>query len=61
MQEETGFAAGRLAQISRAADLRNLIVKLRWIGLEDDALRLHHRLKAIAPEECADLWVHDTD
>ena len=42
-------------------DLKHLIVKLRWIGLEGDALRLHHLLDRIAPGECADLWPIDTD
>ena len=42
-------------------DLKHLIVKLRWIGLEGDALRLHHLLDRIAPGECAALWPIDTD
>jgi hypothetical protein len=42
-------------------DLKHLIVKLRWIGLEGDALRLHRLLDRIAPGECAALWPIDTD
>jgi hypothetical protein len=42
-------------------DLKHLIVKLRWIGLEGDALRLHRLLDRIAPGECAALWPVDTD
>jgi hypothetical protein len=42
-------------------DLKHLIIKLRWIGMEAEAQRLHRLLDRIAPGECAALWPRDTD
>lgn len=42
-------------------DLKHLIIKLRWIGMEVEAQRLHRLLGRIAPGECAALWPLDTD
>ena len=42
-------------------DLKHLIVKLRWIGLQGDALRFHRLLDLMASAECAALWPIDTD
>jgi hypothetical protein len=42
-------------------DLKHLIIKLRWMGMEGDALKLHRILASIAPGECAALWPMDTD
>jgi hypothetical protein len=50
-----------IAVPSTVVDLKHLIVKLRWIGLEGDALRLHRLLDRIAPGECAALWPIGTD
>ena len=41
--------------------LKHLIIKLRWMGMEQDAQILRHHLFDIAPEECAGLWSLDTD
>ena len=46
---------------STVVDLKQLIVKLRWIGLEGDAHRIRRLLDRIAPGECAALWPVDTD
>ncbi len=42
-------------------ELKKLILKLRWIGLENDAILLHARLAELAPGECAGLWPRETD
>lgn len=42
-------------------DLKHLIIKLRRIGMEAEAQRLHCLLDRIAPGECAALWPLDTD
>ena len=44
-----------------AADFRKRILKLRWIGLEAEAMRLARAFSEIAPEECAVLWNIETD
>lgn len=31
-------------------DIRTLVLKLRWMGLEEEAEELSHQLAAIAPE-----------
>ncbi len=43
------------------AEFKKLILKLRWIGLEDEAICLHARLARLAPGECAALWPRETD
>lgn len=43
------------------ADLRHLVIKLRWMGLEDDAARLCRRLARLSPEAGVALWPMDTD
>ncbi len=43
------------------AELKKLILKLRWIGHEDEAISLHARLARLAHGEGADLWPRDTD
>lgn len=50
-----------IALPSTPVDLRRLIIKLRWIGMEAEALTLHRVLDHIAPGECAALWPIDTD
>lgn len=50
-----------IAMPMAAVDLKHLIIKLRWIGMEADAQRLHKLLDCIAPGECAALWPLDTD
>jgi len=45
----------------KAAHLRRLILKLRWIGMEDEAASLYSHLVRIAPGEGAGLWPCDTD
>lgn len=49
------------ALVLSAVDLRTLILKLRWIGLEQEAMRLHDRLRRMAPDQCAGLWPMETD
>jgi hypothetical protein len=41
--------------------IKTLILKLRWIGLEDEAESLYSHLVRMAPGEGADLWPHETD
>ena len=46
---------------SNHSELRSLIVKLRWIGQEDEAEGLSSRLARIAPQETASLWPREID
>ena len=50
-----------LSRRSAAAELKTRIVKLRWIGRENDALSLHRRVAELAAGECAALRLRDTD
>lgn len=45
----------------RPADLKKAILKLRWIGQENEALELQRLLARLAPEECGPFWPLDTD
>ena len=42
-------------------DLKTLILKLRWAGLDQDADELCHELEHIAPEDCIPLAPAETD
>ncbi|HEY0282118.1 MAG TPA: hypothetical protein VGC27_05805 [Rhizomicrobium sp.] len=42
-------------------DLKTLILKLRWAGLDQDADKLCHELEQIAPEDCIPLCPAETD
>lgn len=61
MLEATKVLGTKSPPLSRVRDMKMLIVKLRWIGLENEAAQLQGRLRTIAPEECAGLWTHETD
>jgi hypothetical protein len=48
--------------LTNPATIRTLILKLRWIGLEDEAENLYSHLVRMAPEEDGvGLWPHETD
>jgi hypothetical protein len=55
-EEQTGCAFPSIH-----SELRSLIIKLRWIGQEDEAEGLASRLARIAPQEAANLWPRETD
>lgn len=61
LHTKTPAADDRILLQTEPADLRNLILKLRWMGSETEAIRLHARLADIAPGDCAVLWPIDTD
>jgi hypothetical protein len=42
-------------------DLKHLIIKLRWIGMEAEAEQLQRSLDHVAPGEAAALWPQSTD
>ncbi len=50
-------AKNSLPMPTSPAELKKLILKLRWIGLEDEAARL----ASLAPGDCAGLWPRETD
>jgi hypothetical protein len=41
--------------------LRDLIVKLRWMGMDAEADKLCRKLDAMSPSECAPCGPQDTD
>jgi hypothetical protein len=43
------------------ADIRKVMLKLRWIGLEDEAETLHRYLRVVAPGQCVAMEPPDTD
>jgi hypothetical protein len=43
------------------ADLRKVMLKLRWIGLEEEAETLFRRLRVVAPGQCVAMEPPDTD
>jgi hypothetical protein len=43
------------------ADIRKIMLKLRWIGLEDEAETLHRHLRVVAPGQCVAMEPPDTD
>jgi hypothetical protein len=54
--------ANGMPVLSNPADLKKLILKLRWIGMEDEAVGLYSQLLRIAPNDGgAVLWPMDTD
>jgi hypothetical protein len=52
-----GFAASAIP----TQELKQLIVKLRWIGLDDDAEEVGTLLKRVAPREVLPVGPLDTD
>jgi hypothetical protein len=58
---ETPLAQTTHAFPSTLSDLKSLIIKLRWIGLENEAEGLFSHLTRIAPREAASLWPGETD
>lgn len=52
---------GPIGVPSAPVDIKHLIIKLRWIGMENEAERLHRLLDRIAPGESAALWPQSTD
>jgi hypothetical protein len=62
MLEFTGAARNQTArQPVTPQDLKTLILKLRWAGLDQDADKLCHELEHIAPEDCIPLGPAETD
>ena len=59
--ESEARAAGPTKSVSEAHELRKLIIKLRWIGMESEAENLSHRLAEIAPQACAFGEPRETD
>ncbi len=49
------------APASTPAEMRKLILKLRWIGMEDEAQRLSTALALCAPADCVPMDPRDTD
>ena len=45
----------------KPAEMRKLIIKLRWIGMEEEAERLSDTLARSAPSECPLFGPRDTD
>jgi hypothetical protein len=58
MIHETGTIP---AMPANRSELRALIIKLRWIGQEEEAEGLACRLSDAAPQEAAILWARETD
>jgi hypothetical protein len=46
---------------SKPAEIRKLILKLRWIGMEEEAERLSRSLAEFATAECQVLGPRETD
>ena len=42
-------------------EIRKLILKLRWIGMDGEADRLCHMLARVAPSDCAPMDPRETD
>ena len=62
MFQITGAARNQTAtQPVTPQDLKTLILKLRWAGLDQDADKLCHELEHIAPEDCVPLAPAETD
>jgi hypothetical protein len=62
MFQITGAARNQTAKQSvTPQDLKTLILKLRWAGLDQDADKLCHELEHIAPEDCVPLAPAETD
>ena len=59
--ESEAKAAPSKKTASEAHELRKLIVKLRWIGMESEAENIRHRLAEIAPQACAFGEPRETD
>ncbi len=47
--------------LSRPAEIKKLILKLRWIGMEEEAERLSATLAELATDECPVMGPRDTD
>ncbi len=62
MQIVTHFSNATTAQ-SRTSntDLRGRILKLRWMGMEDEALELSEKLAEAVPLDCPLIEPRDTD
>jgi hypothetical protein len=56
-----GNAANGISASATPSDIRMIMLKLRWIGLEDEAEILHQRLKTLAPGQCVAMEPPDTD
>ena len=48
-------------QTRNVRDIKKMIVKLRWIGMEDEAELMSAELLRVAPAECLLLGPLDTD
>ena len=42
-------------------EVRKLVLKLRWMGMEDEAIKLGEELAEAAPMECPLIEPRDTD
>lgn len=49
------------AVAAKPAEMRKLILKLRWIGLDDEAERLSESLAEFAPVDCPIMGPRETD
>ncbi len=47
--------------VSEPREIRKLILKLRWIGMESEADRLGHLLAKVDPTDCAPMEPRETD
>jgi hypothetical protein len=62
MSAGAGIPAGNAASpASMPEEMRKLILKLRWIGLDEEAERLSATLARIAPSACSFMGPRDTD
>ena len=50
-----------VATASEPGEMRKLILKLRWIGMEEEADRLSESLARLAPADCPVMGPRDTD
>jgi len=46
---------------SEPVEFRTLILKLRWMGMDDAAERLLHALSHLATVECPEIGPYDTE
>jgi len=56
-----GNIVNGISTFAAPADIRKIMLKLRWIGLEDEAETLHQRLKMVGPGQCVAMEPPDTD
>jgi hypothetical protein len=61
MSAVAGIAGNAASTASMPEEMRKLILKLRWIGLDEEAERLSATLARIAPSACSFMGPRDTD